>query len=412
MHTLAAFAISLAFITIIGIRYRIMPFISLIAASLLYGLLAGMEPETVVDAIVRGLGSVFSLLAVVIFCGSVIAQVLRQGGYLDRIVADIQRISRRPLQASAVSGYLLSVPLMCSITSFVILAPVVSRLQDEEAQSRQALYLAAIGGIISFALLYPSPVVFSIASILGIHAASPWTIDYFTIPLSLILLVAIILLLGGRHTSPAGEPRSPPSVSSLQAWSPIGVPVLFFLIGSLVPPLHLLADINLALLAGLAAALLVAGEELRLDAVSSGTKNAGIIIFDLTAAGALGATIAASEFPAQAFEVFSGVLPLVFIPFVLAALVQTAQGSRVTTAVVTAGMVSATPVAAAIHPLALLLMICAGTCTFSYVSDPFFWLMQRITADPFPTVVRRFTLPLALVGLAILAAALLVELIA
>ncbi len=412
MHALAAFAVSLAFITVIGIRYRIMPFISLIAASLLYGLLAGMDPGTVVDAIARGLGSVFSLLAVVIFCGSVIAQVLRQGGYLERIVADIQRISHRPLQASAVSGYLLSVPLMCSITSFVILAPVVSRLQGGEAPSRHALYLAAIGGVVSFALLYPSPVVFSIVSILGIHPESPWTIDCLTLPLSLVLLAAIVVLWGGRRKSPQGEPRTPPSVSSLRAWSPIGVPVLFFLVGSLAPPLRLLADVNLALLAGLAAALLVAGEDLRLDAVSSGTKNAGVIIFDLTAAGALGATIAASDFPAQAYGVFSGVLPPVFIPFVLAALVQTAQGSRVTTAVVTAGMVSATPVAAAVHPFALLLMICAGTCTFSYVSDPFFWLMQRITADPFPAVVRRFTLPLALVGLAVLAAALVVDLVA
>jgi gluconate:H+ symporter, GntP family len=412
MHTLVAFAISLALISILGIRYRIMPFISLIGASILYGLLAGMAPEAVVGAISRGLGGVFSLLGIVIFSGAVIAQVLKQGSHLDRIVSDIRGIIRQPLYASGSAGYLLSIPLMCSITSFIILAPIVSCFRGEGSSQKYALYAAAIGGLISFALIYPSPAVYAITSTLGIFTAFPWQIDFLTIPLSLALLVILLVAWRSKYQEAVDAPAACDTgnlTPRWKAWAPLGVPVLMFLLGIAVPPLHILSNINVALLAGLMVALFSSTQELRLDAVSRGTKNAGIIIFDLSGAGALGAVIAASNFPIQAYEALSGIFPLIILPFLLASLIQTAQGSRVTTAVVTSGILSSSPFGTALHPLALLLMICAGSCVISYVSDPFFWLLKRITGDDFSTVARMYTIPLAMVGVAIFIVAVLVQ---
>jgi GntP family gluconate:H+ symporter len=121
MHTLIAFLIALAFVSVLGIRFRVMPFISLIAASLLYGVLVGMELDRILAAITAGTGRIFGLFGIVIFCGAVIAEVLREGGYLQRILNDIRRFARRPVHTSGVAGYLLAVPLMCSITAFIIL---------------------------------------------------------------------------------------------------------------------------------------------------------------------------------------------------------------------------------------------------------------------------------------------------
>ena len=111
-----------------------------------------------------------------------------------------------------------------------------------------------------------------------------------------------------------------------------------------------------------------------------------------------------------AFPAF--LLTLMLVPFLLAALVQTVQGSRVVTAVITAGILAGTEVAAAIDPVPLVLMVGAGACVFSYVTDPYFWLVQRATGDPPSTVVREYTLPLAGVGLLVLGAALLLQLLA
>lgn len=88
---------------------------------------------------------------------------------------------------------------------------------------------------------------------------------------------------------------------------------------------------------------------------------------------------------------------------------QAAQGSRVVTAAVTAAILATIPAVAAIDPLALVLMVSAGAFMFSYVSDPFFWLLKRTTGDDFSAVVRNYTLPLSAAGLVTLAAALAIQ---
>jgi len=45
----------------------------------------------------------------------------------------------------------------------------------------------------------------------------------------------------------------------------------------------------------------------------------------------------------------------------------------------------------------------------SYVTDPFFWLVQRTTGDDIKTVVKNYTLPIALAGIGIFIVALALE---
>lgn len=411
MHVLLAFAIALLLVSLLGIKFRLMPFVTLIGAAFLYGLLAGMEPADIVAAVTGGTGRVFGLLGIVIFCGAVIAEVLRQGSYLSVIVRDIRRIAARPVYASGIAGYLLSVPLMCSITSFVVLAPVVSVIRGDRAGRQRLLYVAAVAGVLSFVLLHPAPVILAIAAGIGLSSGEAWQVDAVTLPLSIVLLAALCIVVS-RGDAPDASPAPPadtPMASRWRAWGPVAVPLVFFVVGLAVPGLEILANINVALLAGLAVALAPAPADLRLEATAKGTRHAGIIVFDLCGAGAFGSVIAASQFPSQAYASLSAVLPAIVIPFALAALVQTAQGSRVTTAVVTSGIVGTMAMGPGIHPLALVLEICAGCCMISYVSDPFFWLLARVTGDDFAGVARGYTLPLAAAGVCILIVALIVQ---
>ncbi len=97
------------------------------------------------------------------------------------------------------------------------------------------------------------------------------------------------------------------------------------------------------------------------------------------------------------------------VPFLLAALIETAQGSRVVTAVITAEVLAGSAVVNAIHPVPLILLISAGSCIVSYVTDPYFWLVQRTTGDDVRTVVRNYTVPVALVGVFLFICAVLLE---
>jgi len=409
METLIAFAVALAAITVASLRYRLPPFLTLVGTSVLFGSLSGMPAETVIAAITGGAGRIFSILGIVIFCGVGIAQVLRESGRVEEIVADIRGLVHRPLATAGAAGYLLSVPLMCGITSFVILAPILTLLHPDGRASKTLLYCAGVAGMISYVLLYPAPVVYSTVTTPGLFSGRPWDIDLVALPLSLLLLAGLLLALRAR-TPPAGQPEELPAGGRhLRAWLPFLVIALALSIGSLVPPLHALANINLALLAGLFAALATVPGDVRERALTRGTKNAGIIIFDLAGAGALGGVIAASTFPADVTALVLGFLPVTILPFVIAALVQAAQGSRVVTAAVTAAILATIPAVAAIDPLALVLMVSAGAFMFSYVSDPFFWLLKRTTGDDFSAVVRNYTLPLSAAGLVTLAAALAIQ---
>ncbi|MDD3070858.1 GntP family permease [Methanoculleus horonobensis] len=407
METLIAFAVTLAAITVASLRYRLPPFLTLVGASVLFGLLSRMPAETIVMVATAGAGRIFTLLGIVIFCGVGIAQVLRESGRIADIVADIRGLVRRPVATAGAAGYLLSVPLMCGITSFVILAPILTHLSPDGRAAKTLLYCAGVAGMISYVLLYPAPVVYSTITALGL-SGRPWDIDLVAVPLSLLLLAGLLLAMR-RRMPPAEEAEKPAAGRNPRAWLPFVVILGMLAIGSLVPPLHALANINLALLTGLFAALATVPGDVREKALHKGTKNAGIIIFDLAGAGALGGVIAASTFPADVAALVAGNLPIIILPFVIAALVQAAQGSRVVTAAVTGAILATTPAVTAVNPLALVLMISAGAFMFSYVSDPFFWLLKRTTGDDFSAVVRNYTLPLSAAGIVTLAAALVVQ---
>jgi len=71
---------------------RLGPFLSLILASIAFGLLSGMGGE-MLEYISSGLSRIFSSLALVVFCGALMAEYLRRTEGMDRIVFDLRRLT-------------------------------------------------------------------------------------------------------------------------------------------------------------------------------------------------------------------------------------------------------------------------------------------------------------------------------
>ena len=424
MDPLIAFVITLALITIISIRYRISPFFTLIGGAVLFGLLAGMTFDATMLGIIAGVGKVFSAFGIIILCGAVIAKLLQEQHQIGEIVADIRRYVKNPPVIAGLSGYLLSVPITCCITAYIMLNPILDSLEKDQTKRNMLLYLAAVGGIISYALVYPTPVVIPLFDAFS-SGMSPLLFDAVSIPLSLLILGGILLWF--RFAAPGeGIPKtiespSPPSETSgtgtpalyqgihWRAWAPfiailIAIPVAFLL-------LHLshASMINFIMLVGAVTAITLASPSVRTQGLSQGAKHAGMIIFDICGAGALGFVIVQSGFAQNALGQLTLLIPIILVPFILAALIETAQGSRVVTAVITAEVLAGSAVAGAIHPIPLILLISAGSCIVSYVTDPFFWLVQRTTGDDIKTVVKNYTLPIALAGIGIFIVAVALE---
>ncbi|HSQ93382.1 MAG TPA: GntP family permease [Methanoregula sp.] len=413
MDPLPAFVITLALITVVSLRYRISPFFTLVGGAVLFGLMTGMTPDATMLGITAGVGRVFSAFGIIILCGAVIARLLQEQHQIDEIVADIRRWVQRPPVIAGLSGYLLSVPITCCITAYVMLNPILDSLETDRTRRNVLLYLAATGSIMSYALIYPTPVVIPLFDAFS-GGTSPLLFDAVSVPLSLLLLGGILLYF--RFTGPAAPGTdggtAGDSSRTLQvpvrsgglhwrAWAP------FIAILAAIPPGFLLLHlshaslINAAMLVGAVAAIALAPREVRAPGLSQGAKHAGMIIFDICGAGALGFVIVQSGFARDALGQMILLIPVILVPFLLAALIETAQGSRVVTAVITAEVLAGSEVTGAIHPVPLILLISAGSCIVSYVTDPFFWLVQRTSGDDVGTVVRNYTVPVALAGIGI-----------
>ena len=421
MDLLIAFIITIAVITAVSLWYRISPFFTLIGGAILFGLLAGMTLDKTMLGIVAGVGKVFSAFGIIILCGAVIATLLQLQNYTEDIVSDIRRFITYPPVLAGFSGYLLAVPITCCVTAYIMLNPIMECLEKDTVKRNILLYLTAVGSIISYALIYPTPVVIPLYNAFA-KDLSPLLFDAVSIPISLLILAGVLLYF--RITRP--EMKRTPSLTDedgqnslktgndparfhWRAWAPFmviiaAIPVSFFLLNLSHPSM-----INVIMLAGAVTAIGCASPEIRASGLSKGAKHAGLIIFDICGAGALGYVIVESGFAKGVLDNLMLVIPVILVPVILAALIETAQGSRVVTAVITAEVLGGTTVIHALNPVTLILLISAGSCIVSYVTDPYFWLVQRTTGDDIKTVVKNYTLPIALAGVGIFVVAAVLE---
>jgi GntP family gluconate:H+ symporter len=402
MQTLIAFALVLVLISIATVRYRLNPFVTLFSAAVVYGVLAGVPAESVVSTAAEGAGKIFALLGVVVFAGSVIAKVLEKGGFRERIFSDLRAFTHRPALTGGIAGFILAVPFMCCITAFIVISPLLSCFADK----KKAIYGAAIGSTLSFSLIYPTPVTIAAAAAVQEFSAGEYMAVAF--PLSVVLLLAVGIVIGRQKSTAEGGEQVCAPETGRRAWVPLLLP-LALTAAAVVWPLFGKGSIPVALLVGMAVALFILAPDLRYAALKDGAKHAGVIIYDLCGAGALGATIMASTFATDAFTLFGDAVPPILVPFILGVLLQAAQGSRVVTAVITATMILSSDYATAIGQVPLMLMIAAGTLSVSAFSDPFFWVVRNASGDSVQAVLWRYALPLSAASLVIAAVAVIIE---
>jgi GntP family gluconate:H+ symporter len=382
------------------------PFLSLVLSAILYGLLVGMGSDTM-GFIATGLGRIFSSLAVVVFSGAVLAEYLRKTGAIDRIVADLQGISKNGLLVSGSAGYLISLPVMCSITAFMILEPVVNCLgRQTGGGSRRLLFMTAVASVISFNLIYPSPVMVSLAGSLDVAAGDLLSLG---VPISLLLFALAYIYMSRLPSEEASRAQClVPEISRPRAWLPLLLPMGLILIGVVLEAVPadgnngitgFISNPGMALLLGALVCLALAREKIQ-EMVHTATRRSGTILLDLCGAGAFGYVVAQSGLGQEIYSLGLA-LPILVLPFLVSSVLQLAQGSRVVTAVVAAQVLVDYP----LDGLTMALLISAGAFMFSYVSDPYFWLIKESTGANMGEMVRGYTLPLSLMGLAAFVAA-------
>lgn len=421
------FALAIVLMILMISRWRIHPFISIMLVSLGLGLIGGIPLVNSEDAagetipgiatvIGEGFSGTFTSIGIVIIFGALIGLVLEKTGGAFQIADALVRVigKKRPVLAMELMGWIVSIPVFCD-SGFVILNPIRRALARRTAASSVAMTVALSAGLYTaHVFIPPTPGPIAAANTLGIG-------DNLLIVIGLGMLVSIPALVvayfyanyigkkvnssedgnvldDGELENLYEELRSSygrlPSVTASLA--PIVVPIIAMAIGSIGSVLEwsgLFGDIVgfmgtpiIALALGLVLAVAVLAGVGRAkefyDITEETLKVVGPILFITAAGGVLGKVIANTDlvnFVQENATTFASVG--LFFPFIVSAILKTAQGSSTVALVTTAGIVAPLLPALGLESpaqIALAVMaIAAGAMTVSHANDSYFWVVTN-----------------------------------
>jgi GntP family gluconate:H+ symporter len=392
MAPLLIFLLALVLILVLTAKFQVNPFLSLICVSLFVAIVAA-KPFDGLESILTGIGRVIYELGIIIVCGGIIGMVLDRIGGTSVIADDILRITKKPIFALNLLGFIAAVPVMCCILAYVIFIPIAREIA---AKQNMPIGVAAtslcLGTLASYGLMYPAPGVYSAAkefgvigtdiSVLGLLIAIPTTIGGY--------LYASRFCRFGAIPMSIVEKQSKVNISRLRVYPPIVVPLVLIFSNLVfhVPVLSFLGNPNIALLIGVLL-VFIAASDFGLNKINTwikkGVGRGGVVLLDLCGGGALGTTLAMTGVGQEIGEiVIQSGMPALFIPFLVAVAIQSVQGSRIVTFLIVPSIIM--PILPELGlPLEIVLMsMASGTFMVSHANDPFFWTMIEL-ADMTPS---------------------------
>jgi gluconate:H+ symporter, GntP family len=430
MGLVALLVVAVLFIILSTTRLKLHPFLALIAAALGFGLAARMPAADVIAAIKTGFGGTIGGIGIVIIAGTVIGKFLEKSGGALRLAERIVRLTgeRRVPLATALIGYVVSIPVFCD-SGFVILVPLAKALARRAGTSLAAAAIAlSLGLYATHTMVPPTPGPILAAAQLG---ADLGLVIVFGLPVSLIALgvgwLFAVRVAGRVHLDLDEAPETTVKVteseegpSAFHATVPILLPIVLIVLrsiaglpaapfgdGRVAVILAFLGEPIVALLIGVAVAFTLPRRFERSMWSTSGwvgeaLLNAAVIILITGAGGAFGKVLQQSGIADVMGEALGGAGIGIWLPFILAAAIKTAQGSStvaiITTASLIAPLLGALGLDAPAAKALTVVAIGAGSMVASHANDSYFWVVTQLTGMDVKTGYQLQTLGSALQG--------------
>ena len=136
--------------------------------------------------------------------------------------------------------------------------------------------------------------------------------------------------------------------------------------------------------------------------VAEGLKNAGTIILITGAGGAFGSVLKSTNIGTFLGETLSTWHLGIFLPFIIAAALKTAQGSStvalITTSALIAPLLNPMGLDAPFAKALVVLAIGAGSMIISHANDSYFWVVSQFSDMDTPTALRSYSMATLLQG--------------
>ena len=438
ISTLLLFAAAIILMVVAIARFKIHPFLAILGAALLLAVLLGVPFADIPDVIGKGFGGVFSGIALVIIFGTLIGCVLEHTGGAVALARAVERVvgKRHPRLAMMLIGWIVSIPVFCD-SGFVLVSPVGKSLAQRAGTSPVPLMLALAAGLFaSHVFIPPTPGPVAAAGLVGLENNLLLVIGLGVV-ISLLSLIPAYFFAGrfGKGVEASSEnsentesSESPKKQNSALAFLPIVLPIVLMALGSVASLADLPEGVAAVftflgkpviamILAVLSCLPLLIRQKMTkefYDITQTSLKTAGPIIFITAAGGVLGAVVVASGFVDIIKESGESLKMLgVMFPFLIAAILKSAQGSSTVAITTTASMMGmfsdsgsmmnalgfTSPLAAALVVMA----IGAGAMTVSHANDSYFWVVTGFGGIKARDGYRTMTLMTLIMGLTAIA---------
>jgi GntP family gluconate:H+ symporter len=445
MWLLILLGISIVFIIVATTRLNLHPFLALLIAAFSYGIVCGrMSLEEVVQSVNDGFGGTIGHIGIVIMAGAVIGTFLEKSGGAYTLAENVLKLVGRknvPL-AMGIIGYIVSIPVFCD-SAFVILSPLSRALSRKAKMSLAASAMALSFGLYStHTMVPPTPGPVAAAGILD---ADLGLVILWGALVSIVATAAgwffSIKFAARTHIDPEkdfqesdAKINANEAPSAFKSMIPILLPIVLIVLksigdlksqpfgsGNAADIVAFIGQPVVALLVGVFFAFLLP-KKLNTDMLSASgwvgqaVVAAATIIIITGCGGAFGKVLQNSGIS----DVVQGYLGQsaglsIFLPFIIAAALKTAQGSSTVAIIATAGIIAPllgtlgleTPTAKAL----VVVTIGAGSMVVSHANDSYFWVVTGLSGMSVKQGYKLQTLGTLIEGIAAAAALWIISLI-
>jgi GntP family gluconate:H+ symporter len=423
MFLIILLLVSVLLIVVSTSRYRFHPFLALLFVAVLFGLFSGMPLPTIAKSINEGFGNTLGSIGIVIIAGVIIGTFLEQSGGAYAMASRILKLTGKkhvPLTMSII-GYVVSIPVFAD-SGFVILNPLNKALSKEAkislAGSAEAL---ALGLAVTHVLIPPTPGPIAAAGILEADLGLVIMLGFIvSIPVLLVGWLYSVRIGSRVYVDPNPEvtqeeisEKLKTAPSAFKSFVPILLPILLIVIksvsefptaplgsGTMKEIVGFIGEPVVALMIGILLSFTLPRKLDREMLSSSGwvgkaLQNAAIIILITGAGGAFGMVLRNSELATLLGNSLADMKIGIFLPFLMAAAIKSAQGSSTVALITTASLLA--PMMASLGfdsdgaKALVVLAIGAGSLVVSHANDSMFWIFTQMTGMEVKTGYRVHT---------------------
>ena len=429
---IVCFVIAIILMIVMISKLKVHPFLALMSISLVLAVVAGIDLSKIPAMIGVGFSGTFKSIGIVIIFGTIIGTVLEKTGAALKLADMVVKLvgQRRPELAMLIMGWVVGIPVFCD-SGFVVLNSIREALYKKISASPVAMSVALSGGLYaSHVFIPPTPGPIAAAGTLGLGGNLLLVIIMGTV-VSVPVLVAVYFFSKSIAKSVTISDKEADATITASyeellnkfgklpcgflSLAPIIMPIIFMAVGSvidvlakqgmldkaaLLPKIFLfLGNPIIALAIGVIFCVFLLAETKKMrefdHITNESLKIAGPILFITAAGGVLGNVITEAGFVNFIKENASTIKAIgIFFPFIISAVLKTAQGSSTVAIITTASIMGAfsadnslmqtlgftSEISAALCVMA----IASGAMCVSHANDSYFWVVtnfSKMTAD-------------------------------